>query len=155
MAPVRRERVAVRQETAEPQTELPGRLPWTEANGTKGSPTRWRFRPPSPLTFRLQPCGGPRSALGKGFNLVALRGRRTNDITPPIPGASTSSGHELQPAAGTTRAGSPRSLPCAPGLSQTAGSTTCCWSHVTVLLTGRRACAIPQHERAFGVRLTV
>jgi len=57
----------------QPQTELPGRLPWTEANRTKGSPTRWRFRPPSPLTFRLQPCGGPRSALGKGFNLVALR----------------------------------------------------------------------------------
>jgi hypothetical protein len=46
---------------------------------TKDSPTRWRFRLPSPGTFRLQPCGGPRTAFGPGFNLIALRGRRSRD----------------------------------------------------------------------------
>jgi hypothetical protein len=52
---------------------------------TKDSPTRWRFRLPSPGTFRLQPCGGPRTASGPGFNLNALRGRRSRDSRPSLP----------------------------------------------------------------------
>jgi hypothetical protein len=51
---------------------------------TKNSPTRWRFRPPSPGTFRIQPCGGPRKASGPGFNLIALRGRRIRDGRPSL-----------------------------------------------------------------------
>jgi hypothetical protein len=55
---------------------------------TEDSPTRWRFRPPSPGTFRLQPCGGPRTASGPGFNLIALRGRRSRNGRPSLrPGA--------------------------------------------------------------------
>jgi hypothetical protein len=51
---------------------------------TEDSPTRWRFRPPSPGTFRLQPCGGPRTASGPGFNLIALRGRRSWNGRPSL-----------------------------------------------------------------------
>jgi hypothetical protein len=51
---------------------------------TEDSPTRWRFRLPSPGTFRLQPCGGPRTAFGPGFNLIALRGRRSRDSRPSL-----------------------------------------------------------------------
>jgi hypothetical protein len=51
---------------------------------TEDSPTRWRFRPPSAGTFRLQPCGGPRTASGPGFNLIALRGRRSRNGRPSL-----------------------------------------------------------------------
>ena len=51
---------------------------------TNDSPTRWRFRLPSPGTFRLQPCGGPRTASGPRFNLIALRGRRRRDTRPSL-----------------------------------------------------------------------
>jgi hypothetical protein len=51
---------------------------------SKNSPTRWRFRLPSPGTFRLQPCGSPRTASGPGFNLIALRGRRIRDGRPSL-----------------------------------------------------------------------
>jgi hypothetical protein len=59
--------------------------PGARRERTKDSPTRWRFRPPSPGTFRLQPCGGPRTASGLGFNLNALRGRRSDDSRPSVP----------------------------------------------------------------------
>ncbi len=57
---------------------------------SKDSPTRWRFRLPSPGTFRLRPCGSPRTASGPGFNLIALRGRRSRDGRPSLrPGKSS------------------------------------------------------------------
>src|SRR5581483_4367250 len=39
------------------------------------TPSRWRFHPPSPLAFRLGPCGLPRTTLGDDFDLLALRTR--------------------------------------------------------------------------------
>jgi hypothetical protein len=39
------------------------------------TPSRVRFRPPPPGTFRISPCGIQRTALRNGFNLVASRTR--------------------------------------------------------------------------------
>jgi hypothetical protein len=44
-------------------------------SGTKGTPSRWRFRPPAPLTVRPGSCDLPRSASGGDIDLLALRAR--------------------------------------------------------------------------------
>ena len=41
----------------------------------KGTPSRWRFHPPSPQAVRPGPCGLPRSVSGGGIDLLALRAR--------------------------------------------------------------------------------
>ena len=41
----------------------------------KGTPSRWRFHPPSLLTVRPGPCGLPRSISGGDLDLLALRAR--------------------------------------------------------------------------------
>ena len=41
----------------------------------KGTPSRWRFHPPSPLIARPGPCGLPRSVSGGDIDLLALRAR--------------------------------------------------------------------------------
>ena len=45
------------------------------------TPSRVRFRPPPPGTFRVSPCGIQRTALRNGFNLVASRTRCDGNAT--------------------------------------------------------------------------
>src|SRR6266511_3036255 len=45
------------------------------------TPSRVRFRPPPPGTFRISPCGIQRTALRNGFNLVASRTRCDGNAT--------------------------------------------------------------------------
>src|SRR6266508_3885601 len=56
---------------------------WSRHAGSRHgkTPSRVRFRPPPPGTFRISPCGIQRTALRNGFNLVASRTRCDRNAT--------------------------------------------------------------------------
>ena len=59
-----------------PRTERPGKI--------KRTPSRWRFRPPSPQAFRLT-RRLPRTTRRSGFDLIALRTRCSTNVWQPEP----------------------------------------------------------------------
>jgi hypothetical protein len=67
------DRICSRIEFLHPTPDVDGR--------DRKTPSRVRFRPPPPGTFRISPCGIQRTALRNGFNLVASRTRCDGNAT--------------------------------------------------------------------------